>query len=114
MENIENRGIENNTEKIDFEALRQQVESIQKVEMAKKENGEDYDTHFDIIDSSKLTEEDLLIFDKFLKKVLTKKDMANYKIIERNDSPSANFEWYLINKLQCAKWFNFEGSDETK
>ena len=47
-----------------FEALRHQVELIKKEEMIKKENGEDYDTHFDIIDPSKLTDEDLLIFDK--------------------------------------------------
>jgi hypothetical protein len=104
MEKIK-ENIENNTEKIDFEGLRQQVESIQKVEMAKKEKGEHYDPHFDFIKPNELIEKDFIIFHKFLKETLTKGDFFNYNASGEMSGSRLEFKAWLGNKLQVEEWF---------
>lgn len=100
-----------NTEKIDFEALRHQVELIKEEEMAKKEKGEYHDPHFDFIEPNELIEEDLIIFDKFLKKILTRGDFFGYKVSGEMSSPRLEFKAWLGNKLQVEEWFDPELKD---
>jgi hypothetical protein len=98
-----------NTEEIYFESLRHQVELIKKEEMMKKDNGEKYDPHFDFVEPNKLTEEDLIIFDKFLKKILTKEEFAYYKPLGGLGDSRAEFKYWLSNKVLCdgnLEWFD--------
>lgn len=100
-----------NIEEIDFDALRKKVGLIKKEEMAKKEKGENYDPHFDFIESDKLIEEDLMIFDKFLNKILTKKELADYKIFGKVDNPRVEFKYWLSNRVLCngnLEWFDHD------
>ncbi len=93
----------------DFESLRQKVAEIQKEEMIKKEKGEYYDPHFDFINPEILTEEDLIIFDKFLKKILTREEFENYRVPGTINDPRLEFRGFLGNKLGLVdnlKWFN--------
>jgi hypothetical protein len=110
MEKLEEGiNIENNTEKIDFEALHQQVESIKREEMIKKNNGGKYDPHFDFVEPDKLIEEDLIIFDKFLKKILTKKEFSYYKPLGGLGDARLEFKAWLGNKVLCdgnLEWFD--------
>ncbi len=76
--------IENNTEKIDFETLRQKIELIRKGEMMKKEADEHFDPHFEKINSVDLTEEDLKIFKDFLENKLTFERFKEYQYGFRN------------------------------
>ncbi len=103
-----------------LESFRAEIQSIKDGEMAKKaewekrgETGKAYNPHFDYIDSSKLTELEADVYEKFQNKTLTLKEFgiarnhAREKVPEDEKcftNPRINFYEYLSNQMLTKEW----------
>ena len=106
MQNFESQSEEKKEDK--YEVWRQEIVDIGTAEMAKKEKGEKYDPHFDVLNPQELTEADLDIFRAFKEKALKKEDYALYQEETRRETQQgiftesrSNFSAWLVNKINA-------------
>jgi len=109
--NMDAKKIEINPIPFDYEVLRQEITDLKAEEMAKKakrQAGENYDPHFDRIESTALTLEDLEIYKEYKEGTLTLEKFLQYKKaleeIENKNDPRLCFMAWLANATSAIEW----------
>ena len=97
------------------EELRAGLGKIRRRELERKERGDSYDPHFDLIDPALLGDEDLEVYGKFLDQTLKRDEFDTWrkKVQGSGDinDPRFNFAAWLANKLMSKenmRWFTPE------
>lgn len=120
IEQVAEQPAEQPLEQERLESFQAEIQAIKDNEMAKKaewkkrgETGNNYNAHFDYIDSSKLTELEADVYEKFKNKTLTLKEFdiarnhAREKVPEDEkhfNNPRVNFYEYLSNQMLTKEW----------
>ncbi len=94
--------------------LRQEMTAIKSHEIKKKQSGEKFDPHFDVINPDTLTDLDLNIYKKFKQHKLTVKEKAEYArsfdgVEDFYNDSSSNFCGWIGSQFEHPenlKWFN--------
>jgi len=88
------------------EGLKKEIEEIKNSEMIKKEEGESSDPHWSEIETKDLISEDLVIYEKYKNKTLTRKEFSAYieKILKQENSSRRTFSEWLSNKVTVLFW----------
>ncbi len=101
-----------------LEQLRDEISEMKKIELGKKERGEEYNPHFEEFNPNDLEFDDLEIYQKFKDKSLDRESLNNYnaklpvmKLDEVMRNSRHNFYGLLVNLLskeENLKWWNPE------
>lgn len=89
------------------EKFRQEIADIGELEMRNKDLGGEYNPHFEKIDASELSEDDLDIYAKFKNGSLTQAEFADYRNgFSENDRGESRkmFMYWLANQLSGGEW----------
>ena len=89
--------------------IKEKIAQLKQAYLERKEKGGKYNPHFEIIDSGKLADVDLDIFEKFIEETLTKKEFDEYStsfenMKDQENDPRFNFKAWIANQLCSSEW----------
>ncbi len=97
------------------EILREEIREIKETEAEKQKRGEQFDLHFEDINPTDLTSDDLEIYRKFKEKTLTLKEFRQYQATfmhKGKEDSRSDFAAWLGNQFTTPEWLKFWGKED--